>query len=84
MVMKYKVRLQTTEMEKKSRTVIVQLPGNELPTPYNIISQRLIDYYSEHSEELGFKTNIDIARAVAYDTDKTIKGLIYYEVKEIK
>lgn len=82
--MKYEVILQTREMKKKSKPVIVELPHNELPTPYNIICQRLYDYYSEHREELGLNTNIEIARASCYDAEEMIDNLLYYEIKEIK
>lgn len=82
--MKYKVILQTTKMKKKSKPIIVKLPSNEIPTPYNIISQILTEYYVEHREEMGFKINMDIARAVAYDTRELVDNLIYYEIKKIK
>lgn len=82
--MKYSVRLQTTEMEKKSKFVTVELPNNEMPTPYNIISRRLTECYIEKKEELGLKTGFDIARAVAYDAVEMMNNLIYYEVKELK
>ncbi len=82
--MKYSVRLQTVDMERPSKLVIVKLSNDKKPTPYNIISQKLADYYSKHREELNLKTDVDVARASGYDAYEMIDNLIYYEIKEIK
>lgn len=82
--MKYKVQLQTLDMEEKGKPVIVELQDNEKPTPYNIVSQRLSTYFTEHKDELNLKTNIEIARAVFEQTNETIDNLLYYSVDKIE
>lgn len=82
--MKYKVQLQTLDMETIGKEVVVELEDNEQPTPSNIIGQRLSDYFIEHRDELGFKNNIELARAVFDATNDTIDKLIYYVVKEVE
>ena len=81
--MKYKVQLQTLDMETIGKEVVVELNDDERPTPYNIISQRLTNYFIEHKDELGFKNNIELARAVFDATNDTIDNLIYYVVKKV-
>lgn len=82
--MKYKVQLQTLDMDTKGKEVVVELNDSEQPTPYNIISQRLNNYFIEHKDDLGFKNNIELARAVFDATNETIEKLIYYVVEKVE
>lgn len=82
--MKYRVQLQTLDMETKGKEVVVELKDNEQPTPYNIISQRLSNYFTEHKDELGLKNNINLARAVFDATNDTIEKLTYYVVEKVE
>ena len=82
--MKYRVQLQTLDMDTKGKEVVVELNDNEQPTPYNIISQRLNNYFIEHKDDLGFKSNVELARAVFDATNDTIERLTYYVVEKVE
>ncbi len=81
---KYSFQLKILDMDKVSKPQIVELEDDEKPTPYNIISKRLSEYFQEHAKKLGFKNEIDIARNVFAATNETIEQLTYYSVEEIK
>ena len=66
---------------------IVELKDGELPTAQNLISQHLINYFSNHIEELNLPDdkhiNITIARIAFHETNDIIDKLFYFTAEEV-